>query len=270
MRARRRRTRASSSSSCAGRRERSRPRSRGTRAPPPRPGTPRRQALRRELEDPRCRPGRARTRRRASAVLRRLERQLQHEGRAEDVGARRARCPPGRGPRRTRAAPSRRASAAAACPATASRTSSFVALPFIDAEQTYPPGIASTSTPTLPERRRSSGSSSGTTGGASRPCRRRGPGPAARGATTPAALSARSGVSKKYTCRICASIGSSPSAAIAGRSAALGERHLQLDGVGAVHQPDELPELLARTGRAASFVPWSPRRSPLGRTIRRV
>ena len=37
--------------------------------------------------------------------------------------------------------------------------------------------------------------------------------------TTPLPLSARSGVSKKYTCRICASSGSIPSAAIAERCA---------------------------------------------------
>jgi len=81
-----------------------------------------------------------------------------------------------------------------------------------EAEQTYPPGIASTSTTRLGEARSSSGNSFGTTGRSltteSSPLRwtRR-----AR-TTTPRLSSARSGVSKKNTWRISASSGSMPSA----------------------------------------------------------
>ena len=104
-----------------------------------------------------------------------------------------------------------------ALPSAVSRIVAASARPFSDAEQTYPPGIASTSTLTVGERRISSGRSTGSTGRSlttvspARPCILR-----AR-ATMPAALSSRSGVSKKKTCRICASSGSSPSATTAAR-----------------------------------------------------
>src|SRR5215211_7475714 len=102
-------------------------------------------------------------------------------------------------------------------PVTAAVTASGATSPLRDAEQTKPPGIASTSTKKPGVRRSSGASSSGTTGRSltteSPPlrCTRR-----AR-ATTPAPLSARSGVSKKNTWRICASSGSRPSAPIAER-----------------------------------------------------
>ncbi len=84
----------------------------------------------------------------------------------------------------------------------------------MDAEQTKPPGIASTSTFMLGDVRKCSGSSLGTTGrsftteSSGRRCTRR-----AR-TTRPASFNLRSGVSKKKTCRSSASSGSIPSAAI--------------------------------------------------------
>ena len=103
-------------------------------------------------------------------------------------------------------------------PPTASQTAALSPpTAFSDPEQTKPPGMASTSTPKLGDTRSSAGSSLGTTGrslmtvSAPRPCTRR-----AR-ATTPALSSARSGVSKKKTCRIWASSGSMPSARTAER-----------------------------------------------------
>jgi hypothetical protein len=90
-------------------------------------------------------------------------------------------------------------------------------LPFNDAETTKPPGTASSSTLNDAERRRSAGSFDGTTGrsltteSSPLPWTRR------PRTTTPAASSRRSGVSKKYTWRICASSGSIPSARIADR-----------------------------------------------------
>ena len=80
------------------------------------------------------------------------------------------------------------------------------------AEQTKPPGIASSSTRKLGDWRSAFGMSSGTTGRSFTtqsprfPCTRR-----AR-TTTPCSLSARSGVSKKKTCLIWASSGSTLSA----------------------------------------------------------
>src|SRR5262245_7950575 len=82
---------------------------------------------------------------------------------------------------------------------------------FIDPEQTKPPGVASTSIPKFGDLRKSAGSSLGTTGrsltteSCSFRCTRR-----AR-TITPWWYSARSGVSKKYTWRIWASSGSTPS-----------------------------------------------------------
>jgi hypothetical protein len=83
-------------------------------------------------------------------------------------------------------------------PETVSRTDDF-GTPLSEAEHTYPPGRASTSTTNSGNFRSEVGSSEGTTGrsltteSSPRPCTRR-----AR-ATTPALLRSRSGVSKKNT-----------------------------------------------------------------------
>ena len=94
-------------------------------------------------------------------------------------------------------------------PAIASRTAVGCSFPLNEPEQTKPPGIASTSTPKLGDFRSSAGSSSGTTGRSF--TTESSPFPWIRRArtTTPVWLSARSGVSKKNTCRIWASSGSS-------------------------------------------------------------
>ena len=95
-----------------------------------------------------------------------------------------------------------------------------------EAEHTYAPGMASTSTTMFGERRSLAGKSVGTTGrrftteSSPRPCTRR-----AR-TTRPAWFNARSGVSKKNTWRICASIGSSPRALIVDRWAVSGTESL--------------------------------------------
>ena len=129
-------------------------------------------------------------------------------------------------------------------PRMVSRTSDF-GVPFIEPEQTNPPGITSTSTPNSGDRRTRPGSSDGTTGRSftteSSPflCTRR-----AR-ATTPRSYSVRSGVSKKNTWRIWASRGSISRAATV---EVLGLRHreFQLDAVGALDQVDHASEIVVR------------------------
>ena len=66
--------------------------------------------------------------------------------------------------------------------------------------------------------------------------------------TRPALSSARSGVSRKKTCRICASSGSIPSDRTAERCR-VGHGQLQLDRVGAADQRHQLLQLLVRQGR---------------------
>ncbi len=114
----------------------------------------------------------------------------------------------------------------------------------IEAEQTNPPGIASTSTPKFSESR-SSASSDGhdrsqlddgvvaaalDAPGADDDARRR--------------SSARSGVSKKNTCRIWASSGSMPRALTAERRSRVGDGELELDAVDLAQQLAQLGALL--------------------------
>ena len=93
------------------------------------------------------------------------------------------------------------------------RTSAASGEPLSVPEQTNPPGSASTSTRNAPDSRSSSGSSLGVTGRSltieSPPL----PWIRLARATTPCASRSSSGVSKKKTWRICASSGSSSSAA---------------------------------------------------------
>jgi hypothetical protein len=63
------------------------------------------------------------------------------------------------------------------------------------------------------------------------------------GTTTPALSSARTGVSKKCTSRICASSGSSPSAAIADRCPPSSTVALKLHAVGLPDQAEQLDQL---------------------------
>ena len=111
----------------------------------------RRQALHRELEKARAVRIQPHLGDQLALEARRRELQLEHEDRAEHRRGRRARGPRARARRRTPAAPSRRACGSAARRATAVRTASAPACAFIDAEQTKPPGMASTSTPKLGE-----------------------------------------------------------------------------------------------------------------------
>ena len=88
------------------------------------------------------------------------------------------------------------------------RTSWPVVRPLSDPEQTKPPGSASTSTLNDGSRRSSAGSSAGTTGRSLTTVSPAPPWIRRARTTTPAPLRARSGVSKKKTCRGFASTGS--------------------------------------------------------------
>ena len=107
-------------------------------------------------------------------------------------------------------------------PCMASLTAASSASAFIVPEQTKPPGMASTSTPNAADLRTAAGTSSGTSGliltiaSPTLRCTLR-----AR-TTTPCWFSARSGVSKKATCRSWASSGSIPRRTRADRRLASG------------------------------------------------
>ena len=98
-------------------------------------------------------------------------------------------------------------------PARVLRTIGFSTSTFSRPEQTKPPGMALTSTPNPGWRRSAAGSSSGTTGRSFTTASSPLPWMRRVRTTSPCALSASSGVSKKNTWRIWASSGSSPSAA---------------------------------------------------------
>ena len=177
-------------------------------------------ALGRELEDARAvrvEPHLGHERR--SVALGR-ELQLEHEDRAEDRQVVEARAVRRVLLEEAPAGPSRTACAAASRPRRVRATSACPSLPFIDAgaDVTARHRVdLDTEVRRAPELGRELARAS--PAAASRPSRRPCPARAAPGPRRPAWSSARSGVSKKKTWRIWASIGSRPSAAIVERCA---------------------------------------------------
>ena len=175
------------------------------------------------------------------------ELQLHDIDRAQGERDRRARCPAVRGRRRSPVVSFENNLRIGRSPASTPRTACGPHCALSDAEHTNPPGMASTSTPNCFDLRRRGGSSSGTTGRSF--TTESSPLPWIRRArtTTPCWLSVRSRCVEEHDLadlRHPARPG--PSDAAAERWSDSGTVSFELDGIGALDQPEQLSELFAR------------------------